>query len=163
MEDEGKTVVISRVFDAPREVVFRMWTDPKKARTWFGLPADAKCEVLEIDPRSGGKIHLESRNPDGSLYPAFGVFDEVIPPRLITFTSESPLASFKKTTLPDGSPAWKCFNKAVFEEEGSGKTRLTVTVRVIMSAVDPIEDMAAGFEGGWGESLDLLAANLERF
>lgn len=160
MGADSDTVVISRVFEAPREAVFQMWTDPAKARLWFGLPKGAATEVLEIDPRPGGKIRLENRNPDGSVYPMRGVYDEVVPPQLIVFTSESPLASFARTTLPDGGAAWRCVTKATFEEDGPGKTKLTVTVRVVLSVVDPKEDMVAGFEGGWGESLELLGAAL---
>lgn len=160
METEKDTVVITRVFDHPREKVFSMWTDPEKARPWFGLPAEAESLVTEIDAPPGGKIRLDSRNPDGSIHPMLGVFDEVVPPSLIVFTSWSPLASFARTTLPDGHPAWKAVNRATFEETEPGKTRLTVTVKVLLSAVDNKEDMAAGFEGGWGESLERLRVAL---
>lgn len=160
MEPDSGTVVISRVFDAPRQVVFQMWTDPAKAAQWFGLPKGGVSEVCEIDPRPGGKIRVDSRTPDGSLYPMLGIVDEVIPPRLIAFTTESPLASFARTTLPGGTPAWRAVNRATFEEVGRGRTRVTVEVRVILSAIDRKEDMAAGFKGGWAESLEMLSTAL---
>lgn len=157
---ESDTVVITRVINAPREAVFRMWTDPAKAALWFGLPAGAVSEVCEIEPRSGGRLRVDSRNSDGSRYSMVGVVDEVIPPRLISFISESPLASFARTTLPDGSAAWRAVTRATFEEDGPGRTRVTVTVRVVLSAIDKKEDMVAGFKGGWSESLELLSAAL---
>ena len=156
MGDDKDTVVVTRVFDALRETVFRMWTDPAMAAKWFGLPRGAVSDVCEIDPRPGGKIRVVSRNLDGSRYPMLGVVDEVVPPRLMVFRSESPLAAFARTAPADGAAAWRCVNRATFEEEGPGKTRVTIEVRLVHCAVDSKEDMLAGFESGWGESLELL-------
>ena len=85
-----------------------------------------------------------------------GVVDEVVPTRLIVFRSESPLAAFARTAPSDGAAAWRRVNRATFEEEGPGKTRVTIEVRLVHCAVDSKEDMLAGFESGWGESLEML-------
>ena len=81
-----REVTITRVFDAPRELVFSMWTDAKHLAAWWGPHGfdNPKCEA---DPRPGGKLLIHMRAPDGGVHPMGGVFHEVTPHERIVFSS----------------------------------------------------------------------------
>lgn len=79
-------LVIMRVFNAPREVVWRAWTDPKHAVRWWG-PKEYPATDLEMDLRPGGIWRGRLRSPtDGSELSHKGVFREVTPPERLVFT-----------------------------------------------------------------------------
>ena len=69
------TVVITRVFDAPRALVWQAWTDPKMLGEWFG-PRGFTSSVPELDLRVGGALRIVMHGPDGNDYPMKGVFRE---------------------------------------------------------------------------------------
>ena len=73
------TVVITRVFDAPRALVWQAWTDPKMMGQWFG-PRGFTASVPELDVRVGGALRIVMHGPDGNDYPMKGVFREVAAP-----------------------------------------------------------------------------------
>src|SRR5438874_12824597 len=78
-------LVLTRVFDAPRELVFRTWTDPQHVEQWWG-PHGFSNPVMEWDARPGGAIRNHMRGPDGTIYPSRGEFLEVVPPERLVFT-----------------------------------------------------------------------------
>jgi uncharacterized protein YndB with AHSA1/START domain len=69
---------IRRTFAAPREKVFRAWTDPQTLKQWFGPPG-FKTTVAEVDLRVGGKFRLTLQKPTGDVVSAFGTFQEIRP------------------------------------------------------------------------------------
>ncbi|MGA2539857.1 MAG: SRPBCC domain-containing protein, partial [Terracidiphilus sp.] len=73
-----RVLEISRLFNAPRELVYAAWTDPKQLAQWWG-PKGFTNPRCEVDVRPGGKIHIDMRAPDGVVYPMAGAFREVIP------------------------------------------------------------------------------------
>ena len=75
-------IVASRVLDAPREVVFRAFTDPGRMARWWG-PKGSTNTFHEFDPRPGGKWRFVMRGPDGTDYPMVNEFVEVEPPERI--------------------------------------------------------------------------------
>jgi uncharacterized protein YndB with AHSA1/START domain len=78
-----RETVLSRVFEAPRELVFRAWTDKEHLPRWFG-PKGFACSTYEIDIREGGRWRFDMRAPDGTVYPNLMVFLEVKhPERLV--------------------------------------------------------------------------------
>src|SRR5713226_3505963 len=79
-------LVITRVFDAPRELVFKVWTDPKHLALWWG-PHGFTNPVCEVDLRPGGSILIHMRGPNGVVYPMKGVYREIIEPERLVFTS----------------------------------------------------------------------------
>ena len=83
---EGHELVLTRVFDAPRELVFKAWTDAKRVAQWWG-PHQFTNPVCELDARPGGAIRIHMRGPDGTVYPMTGVYQEVVEPERIVFTS----------------------------------------------------------------------------
>ena len=82
-----RELVITRVYDAPRELVFRAWTDPKHMARWWG-PKHFTNRVEQMDVRPGGAWRIVMCAPDGSEYPAQGVYREIVPPeRLVSRTT----------------------------------------------------------------------------
>ncbi|GAA1960161.1 SRPBCC family protein [Agromyces allii] len=87
----SKQFTITRVFDAPREVVWNAWTDPDEAAVWWhprGI--ETPRESVEIDARIGGSYRYTMIAPDGSTYPTAGVYREITPPSRLVFTWGSP-------------------------------------------------------------------------
>jgi len=77
-----REIVLSRVLDAPRELVFKAWSDPKLLVQWFG-PEGFKTETLEIDIREGGRWRFIYTGPDGTRWENRMVFLRVDAPRLL--------------------------------------------------------------------------------
>jgi len=80
------TVVITRVLDAPRALVWQAWTDPKMLGEWFG-PRGFTSSVPELDLRVGGALRIVMHGPDGNDYPMKGVFREVVAPERLVFSN----------------------------------------------------------------------------
>jgi len=79
---------LNRVFDAPRELVFKAWTDPHQFKEWFGAAAcdGASLQSVKLDARVGGKYRLQLRRPDGEFYTTVGVYREIKAPERLVFT-----------------------------------------------------------------------------
>ncbi len=88
MTQAGSTeIVIEHVFDAPRELVWKAWTDPEHVAKWWG-PHGMTTRVEELDLRPGGTWRYVMLAPDGSEYPQKGVFSEIVPPEIIVTSAE---------------------------------------------------------------------------
>src|SRR5579871_3024258 len=79
-------LVITRVFDAPRELVFKAWTEHERLKRWWG-PKNFTNPVCEVDSRPGGAMRIDMRAPDGRVYPMTGRYEEIVEPERIVFTS----------------------------------------------------------------------------
>ncbi|HEX9222992.1 MAG TPA: SRPBCC domain-containing protein, partial [Candidatus Acidoferrales bacterium] len=121
MANEEQELVLTRVFDAPRELVFKVWTDPKHVAQWWG-PHGFTNPVCELDLRPGGAIRIHMRGPDGTVYPMTGVYQEVVPPERLVFTSAALDAN--------GNPMFEVLTTVTFAEE-SGKTKQILRAHVI--------------------------------
>ena len=79
---------LTRVFDAPREMVFEAWTDQKQFAQWFGAAAcdGATLQTVKVDARVGGKYRLQVRRPDGEFFTTTGIYREVKSPERLVFT-----------------------------------------------------------------------------
>jgi uncharacterized protein YndB with AHSA1/START domain len=158
--------VITRVFDAPRELVFRAWTDPRHMARWWG-PRDFTNPVCELDARPGGAHRIVMRSPDGIEFPCKGVYREVSAPARIVMTldcSEHPdfwhdLVNPNRRK-DDANPAGEMLSTITFEDLGGG-TRLTVRTRFGSAAIRDAM-LKLGMTEGWSQSLDRLAAELAR-
>lgn len=84
-----REVIITRVFDAPRALVFKAWTDAAQLAQWWG-PQGFTNPVCEFEARLGGKIRIHMRAPDGTLYPMKGEIREIAPPERLAFTNIAP-------------------------------------------------------------------------
>jgi uncharacterized protein YndB with AHSA1/START domain len=143
-------VEITRVFNYPRDAVFRMWTDQRRVAKWWG-PEGCTVVVCEVDPREGGTMKIDTQNPDGSVYPMTGTFTKVAAPELLVFRSAGPGPGGQF-----GDSPWTCLNRVTFEELSPSKTRVTVAVKVVMAAPKVIDALEQGFKGGWAESFQRL-------
>ena len=145
-------LVITRIFDAPRELVFKAWTYPKHLARWWG-PNGFDNPVCEIDARPGGAILMHMRGPDGVIYPTRGVFHEIVAPERLVMATWG----FEDEA---GNPQLEAHNTVTFAIHESGKTKLTLQT-VIVKAAAEVTAMLAGMEEGWNESLDRLAMDLK--
>lgn len=145
-------LTLTRLIDAPREKLFRAWTDPALIPLWF-CPKPWGVSKAETDVRAGGASLIVMCGPDGQEFPNRGTYLEVIPNEKLVFTD---------AYVGDWEPSEKPFMTAIltFEEE-DGKTRYTARVRH-WTADDLAQHEAMGFEQGWGIATDQLEALVKR-
>lgn len=142
-------LVLTRVIDAPREKLFRCWTEPTLLKQWFA-PLPWTTPVVETDPRPGGRSHFVMRSPEGQDYPNSGVYLEVVKNEKIVFTD-----AYTKAWEPAEKPFFTGI--ITFEDLGGGKTKYTATARH-WRAEDREAHEKMGFHEGWGICADQLAA-----
>jgi uncharacterized protein YndB with AHSA1/START domain len=147
-------LTLKRTFDAPRELVFKAWTDPQLMAKWWG-PAVFTTPVCELEARPGGKLYIVMHGPAGSDFdldlPTSGVFHEVEEPSRLVFST-------KALEDENGDALLETLNTVTFAEQG-GKTDVTLHIVVTKSAPQAAGALA-GMEQGWSESLDKLNALL---
>jgi uncharacterized protein YndB with AHSA1/START domain len=146
-----REVVITRIFDAPRALVFKAWIDPKHLKRWWG-PKVFTNPVCEVDARVGSAWRIVMRGPDGVDYPCGGVYREIVEPERLVFTNIA--------TDNDGNPILDGLTTVVFVEQG-GKTKLTLTTRAV-ALVEYAAAYLQGMEAGWTQSLETLAEELAK-
>jgi uncharacterized protein YndB with AHSA1/START domain len=150
-----REIIITRTFNAPRELVFKAWTEPRHLVKWWG-PKDFTNPICEADARPGGAMRIHMCAPDGKIYPIKGTYHEVVAPERIVYTDEADIGH----DWIDGLPPPTCLVTVTFEDKG-GKTKLTIHM-----LFDTVEDRDAtlkmGVEGGFAESFERLDALLNK-
>jgi uncharacterized protein YndB with AHSA1/START domain len=143
--DQSKNeLVITRIFDAPRELVFKLWTDPEHVAQWWG-PHRFKTTVQEMNVRVGGRWRYAMRGPDGNDHPFDGVYLAVAEPERLVFEGSI-----------HGDSSQSVWTEVTFTEQ-AGKTKVTV------HQVFSFESAATrGASMGWNQQLDRLTAYLAR-
>jgi len=140
-----REIVLTRVFDAPRQLVFDAFTKPELLKRWFG-PRGFSLVVCEVDLRVGGSWRFVLRGPDGKDMGMRGVYREIAPPDRSVHTE-----SF------DDFPGESIVTTVLVEERG--RTTLTATVLYPSQEVrDAVID--SGMEHGAAETYDKLAEML---
>ncbi len=149
---KGKELVIIRVFDAPRAVVWKAWTDQKLVKKWWG-PRGVTNPTCEWDARTGGRIHIvmlagkELGSFAGQRWPMKGEFREVTPQERLVFASDA-IDDLKDVMLES--------EVTVELEEMGEKTKMTL--RIVVTRVSQKGEMAIqGMEMGWNQQTDKLA------
>jgi uncharacterized protein YndB with AHSA1/START domain len=149
--DMTRDVTLTRVFDAPRALVWAAWTEPKHMAQWWG-PHHFTNPVCEMDVRVGGKFLIHMAAPDGTVYPMRGTFTEVARPERLRFTAAAEAL--------DGTKYLESDTFVTFEEAGAG-TKVTVTASA--RGLHPMApQMLAGMDAGWTQSLERLEALLRQ-
>ncbi len=159
--------VMTRLFDAPRALVFRAWTDEHMLAAWWGPHGFAAS--ARMDARKGGRFELTMHGADGVDYPITGeCLDVVLDERLVLemHLDDHPqnwhdyLAELftKAGGAPDQSPSRTLITRVTFADEAGG-TRVTV-VQAFPTVTDREAFAAMGNAGGWSQSFDKLAALL---
>ena len=148
-ETPARELVLTRVLDAPRRLVYQAWTEPEHLARWWG-PNGFTNPVCEVDVRPAGAIRIDMRGPDGTVYPMTGVFKEVTEPERLVFSC---------TPVDDkGRAIFEVVNTVTFVER-KGRTTVTVQARVVM-ATPAAAPYLEGMEPGWAQSLERLADQL---
>ncbi len=153
-KEERTGVRISRDYDFPRESVFAMCTDPRKAAKWFLSPEGGVTLLFEMDARPGGSVRIHGHHGDGKLFRTTGTFQEIVVPERIVL---------KTATIPPWATVpFEALQTLIFEELGPKRTRVTVLVKVLAAGPFPggLESLEEGFQGGWGGTLELLQREL---
>jgi uncharacterized protein YndB with AHSA1/START domain len=153
-----KELVITRIFDAPRELVWKAWTEPERLKLWWG-PKNFTAPVCKIDFRVGGKYLFCMRSPEGQDFWSTGVYREIVEPERIVCTDN--FADQKGNVVPAShygmSGEWpRELLVTVTFEEHEDKTRLTLRHLGI-----PAGENRKLAQQGWNESLDKLAESLK--
>jgi uncharacterized protein YndB with AHSA1/START domain len=143
-----RELVLTRLIDAPREKLFRCWTEPKLLKQWFA-PLPYTITHAELDVRSGGSNYIVMRSPEGQDMPLRGVYLEVVPNERVVFTD-----AYTRPWEPSDKPFFTGI--ITFEDEG-GKTRYTARA-LHWTAEDCEAHEKMGFHEGWGQCADQLAA-----
>lgn len=140
---------IVRTFEAPRALVWKMWTDPAHVAVWWA-PEHFTTPVVKMDVRPGGAIHMVMRGPDGADYPFDGRFVAIDEPeRLVLRTWVS---------CADGSVWFEVEQTIRFEEDGD-RTVMRFDAVVQSAKADAIGPLS-GMEAGWTQSLNKLERHI---
>jgi uncharacterized protein YndB with AHSA1/START domain len=137
-----RRIVLERVFDAPRDLVWKMWTDPDEVARWWGPECfTTPREKIEFDLRPGGVRRLTMVGPDGEEYPSDGRFGVFEPPARLSFAEEitdSPMIESAEATVE-------------FIEVDDHHTKVVISSRMICA-----DELVAMAEAGWTTQLDKL-------
>lgn len=157
-ETKGRELVIIRMFDAPRERVFKAWTDPEQAKRWWGSK-NYSAPVFKIDLRVGGSYLYCMRSHEGQDVWGAGEYREIVVPERLVFTDS--FADEKGNIVPAshyGTPGdWPLeLLVTVTFEDYDGKTKMTLRHDGI-----PAGEMRNLIADGWNESFEKLAAALK--
>jgi len=140
------TVTINRLIDAPVELMWKVWTEPKHLMAWWG-PRMFTAPVCEVDLRVGGRMHIVMRGPGDFEHAADAVFEEIVPGSRLVWTMDA--------VSPTGEIQLRSRTTITMRDEG-GKTRLIVESGGYGLVPEAVQ-MLAGMEVGWNQSIDKLA------
>ncbi|MDI6720200.1 MAG: SRPBCC family protein [Methanomicrobiales archaeon] len=143
--------VVIREFDAPRDLVFRAYTDPELYAQWIG-PRTLSTAIETFEPRSGGRWRYIQKDPQGNEFGFHGVHHDVTPPERI-------IETFEYEGLPE--PGHVILQRADFEELPENHTRVT-SRSVFLSVEDRDGMLQSDMEEGMNDSFSRLDELLER-
>jgi uncharacterized protein YndB with AHSA1/START domain len=141
-----REIVLTRVFNAPRRLLFEAWTNPEHVKQWYGCSI-MTLPICEIDLRVGGAYRYVMRDPGGVNHTMQGVYREITPPARLVYTERY---------VTEGFTSNDALVTVLFAEH-DGMTTLTSTI-LHQSKADRDGHIATGMEAGAAETLDRLAA-----
>jgi uncharacterized protein YndB with AHSA1/START domain len=148
-----RQVDLSRVYAAPREAVFRAWTDPDQVASWWGPDGfDAPRDKIAIEPRVGGRFHVVMTVADPAIATGMGVplGTEFPDSSEIVELVEGELIVLRHAAQPEIGIPFEAVTRVAFADAGDGRTRVTV------SSGPYAEAMAHNAERGWTQQLGKL-------
>lgn len=165
---EPKEVVIERVFDAPRELVWKAWTDPELIKKWWG-PEGFTAPSINVDLRVGGKYIFAMQGAPGSEWEkvmhSAGIYKEIVPNEKLVVTDyfsdeegniQSPDKFGQEPNFPEELTV-----TVIFEEIEDGKTKLSITYPKPETAEQMDAILKSGMKEGWQSSLNKLEKSLK--
>jgi uncharacterized protein YndB with AHSA1/START domain len=162
---QNKDFVISRVFDAPRDLLWRCFTEPEHMQQWWG-PKGVKIVKSQMDFRVGGTYHYGMQNPDGDVMWGKFVYREITPPeRIVLIDSFSDEAGGlgRHPLAPQWPP--RMHTIFTFEDEPGGKTRVTVRWSPYEATPEEQAVFDTGHDSmtmGWSGTFERLEAYLPK-
>jgi uncharacterized protein YndB with AHSA1/START domain len=144
-----RELVLTRVLNAPREKVYRAWTEPEVMKQWFA-PKPWTTPLVQVDLRPGGANLIVMRGPDGNEFPNRGVYLDVVPNERLVFTD-----AYTKAWEPSEKPFMTVV--LTFADAGPGKTLYTARVQH-WTVADREAHEKMGFHQGWGQCATQLEA-----
>lgn len=150
--DPKLDLVLERVVDVPRELVWAAWTQPDHLSKWF-TPAPWTVSACEIDLRPGGRFRTVMRSPEGVEHDNVGCYLEVVPFERLVWTD---------ALLPGYRPSSQPFMTAVVSMEPHGTTGTRYTaIALHKDEAGRKQHEEMGFHEGWGKALDQLVAHVK--
>jgi uncharacterized protein YndB with AHSA1/START domain len=142
--DDDTTLVITRIFDAPREQVFDAWLTREEWQAWIG-PEGVRCDVTLLEAHVGGRYRIDMHMPDDTVLPVSGSFKVIDRPRSLSFSWGR-----------DGDPSRQSLITLSFNDRG-GATELTLRQVGLGSALERDQ-----FGQGWNSALNKLQRYLDQ-
>jgi len=161
---DNKDFVISRVLDAPRELVWKVFSEPERMKEWWG-PKGFTVIASKMDFRPGGIYHYGMQAPNGAAMWGKFVYREIVPPERMVFINSFSDEDGGVTRHPM-SPSWplEMLSTFTFEELPGGKTRFTLRWRAYNASAEEQKTFDAAHDSmnqGWGGTLEQLTAYLK--
>jgi uncharacterized protein YndB with AHSA1/START domain len=147
--DPKLDLVLERIVDVPRELVWAAWTRPEHLKVWF-TPRPWTVTDCEIDLRPGGIFRTVMRSPEGQEFPNIGCYLEVVPNERLVFTD---------ALLPGYRPSENPFFTAIITIEPNGNGTRYVAIAMHRNEAGRKQHEEMGFHQGWGTALDQLVAH----
>lgn len=160
----SKDFVLSRVFDAPRDLLWKCFTDPERIKHWWG-PKGVKVVKAKMDLRPGGTYHYGMETPDGKVMWGKFVYREIVPPEKLIFINSFSDEAGGLTRHPM-SATWplELLSVFTFEEQSGGKTKFTIRWTTYNATAEEQMTFDAGHASmtqGWGGTMKQLEAYLK--
>jgi len=155
--DHKLDLVLERVVDVPRELVWKAWTQPEHVKKWF-TPAPWKTVDCEIDLRTGGMFRTVMQSPEGQKFPNVGCYLEVIENEKLVWTN-AVLPGFRPA--PHNPEGFAMTAVLIFEPHEKGTKYIAHVLHG--SKEDCKKHEAMGFHDGWGKALDQLVELVKTF
>jgi uncharacterized protein YndB with AHSA1/START domain len=146
---------LERLLDAPRDLVWKAWTNPEHIKRWWA-PRPYETPEVELDLRPGGRFYTRMTGPDGFDYSGTACMLEVLPGERIVWSTTMREDYRPNEFTDDGCNGFPFTAVHTFADSGDGKTRYTATV-MHATAADAEKHAAMGFEDGWGTCAEQLA------
>jgi uncharacterized protein YndB with AHSA1/START domain len=164
-ETKTNDFVMSRVFDAPRDLLWKCFTDPERMKQWWG-PKGVKIIAAKMDLRVGGTYLYGMETPDGKTMWGKFVYREITPPERMVFINSFSDEAAGLTRHPL-SPTWplQMLSIFTFEEQPGGKSKFTVRWAPYEATDEERKTFDAGHDsmkGGWGGTMDQLEAYIAK-
>ncbi len=161
-----KPFEISRVFDAPRDKVWKAWTEAERMKQWWG-PKGFVVKQLKLDLRPGGTLHYCLQAPDGSEMWGKMAYQEIVKEKKLVFINSFSDAKGGTTRHP-WSENWplEMASRISFEDAGPGKTKVSINWMPAPGSTEAemktFDEGRASMKQGWGGTMDQLADNLKK-
>ncbi|MET0203196.1 MAG: SRPBCC family protein [Casimicrobiaceae bacterium] len=157
--DAARDLVLERVVDVPRELVWRAWTVPEHVKRWF-TPLPWTTVECEIDLRPGGIFRTVMRSPEGQDFPNLGCYLEIVKEeRLVWTTALAPGYRPASNVSPSDQCGVGFFITAVITLESAGKGTKYTALAMHGDEEGRKNHERLGFHDGWGTALDQLVAH----